>query len=202
MSDRFDHRFEHKLERKSDGASDAAVDVRRIELIPGTGRRRQWLPDVKARILLESFEPGANISEVARRNGLSPQQLFGWRRLAQDATGATAGVPAGRPLTGPSALAPQQRPRRGRPRLDRTGARTGVQPAVLSARQAPAPVFAPVVIGVSPTSPAPASAPPAPGATSLPGTIEIVVGDVMVRVGGQVDAQHIAAVLRAVRGSS
>ena len=81
MSDRFDHRFEHKLERKSDGASDAAVDVRRIELIPGTGRRRQWLPDVKARILLESFEPGANISEVARRNGLSPQQLFGWRRM-------------------------------------------------------------------------------------------------------------------------
>jgi transposase len=32
---------------------------------------------------LDSFEPGANVSEVARRNGLSPQQLFAWRREAR-----------------------------------------------------------------------------------------------------------------------
>jgi transposase len=180
MSDRFDHTFDHKLERKPDGRDDAAVDVRRIELITGTGRRRRWLPDVKARILLESLEPGVNISEVARRNGLTPQQLFGWRHQAQLPDSGSTGAPAS-----------QQRPRRGRPRLDRSTS----QPAMSSAGQAPAPAFAPVVIGVSAAS-------PGPGAATLPGTIEIVVGDAVVRLGGQVDAQHIAAVLRAVRRSS
>jgi transposase len=180
MSDRFDHTFDRKLERKLDGPHDVAVDVRRIELITGTGRRRRWPPDVKARILLESLEPGVNISEVARRNGLTPQQLFGWRHQAQVLTSGSAGSPAS-----------QRRPKRGRPRLDRS---TG-QP--IGPGASPEPLFAPVVVGALP-----ASAPPAPGATTLPGTIEIVVGDAVVRLGGQVDAQHIAAVLRAVRRSS
>jgi transposase len=184
MSDRFDQTFDRKLERKLDGPHDVAVDVRRIELITGTGRRR-WAPDVKARILLESLEPGANISEVARRNGLTPQQLFGWRHQAQVLNGGTA-------------LAPQHRPRRGRPRLDRSG----VQPSVASAGQAPAPAFAPVVIGALPASSGSAPALTSPSTTTLPGTIEIVVGDAVVRVGGQVDALHIAAVLSAVRRST
>jgi len=188
MSDRFDHTFDNTLERKPDGRNDAAVDVRRIELITGTGRRRRWLPDVKARILLESLEPGVNISEVARRNGLTPQQLFGWRHQAQVLNSGSAGAPA---QSLPIASASHLRPKRGRPRLDRG---TG-QPAVLSAAQAPAPAFAPVVVGVSPAS-------PVRGAATVPGTIEIVVGDAVVRIGGQVDAQHIAAVLRAVRRSS
>jgi transposase len=60
-------------------------EVRRIELITGSGRRRRWSRADKARIVVESLEPGANVSEVARHNGLSPQQLFAWRREA-DAT--------------------------------------------------------------------------------------------------------------------
>jgi len=51
--------------------------MRRIELITGTGRRRRWSADEKARIVVESLKPGASVSEVARRHGLSPQQLFG-----------------------------------------------------------------------------------------------------------------------------
>ena len=43
---------------------------RRIELITGERRRRQWTAEEKARIVAESFEEGANISEVARRNGV------------------------------------------------------------------------------------------------------------------------------------
>ena len=43
---------------------------RRIELITGTTRRRRWSDDERARILAESFEPGANISAVARRHGV------------------------------------------------------------------------------------------------------------------------------------
>ena len=194
MSDRFDHTFAHKLERKPDGPQEAAVNVRRIELITGPGRRRRWSPDVKARILLESLEPGVNISEVARRNGLTPQQLFGWRQQAQAPNGRSAGAPESPSLPGPSAPAPLLRPKRGRPRLDRGAG----QPTVPGAGQAPAPAFAPVVIGGPRASPAP----PAPGVTTLPGSIEIVVGDAIVRVVGQVDAQHIATVLRAIRRSS
>ncbi|MBB4200841.1 transposase-like protein [Rhodoblastus sphagnicola] len=43
---------------------------RGIELISGTTRRRRWSEDERARILAESFEPGANISAVARRHGV------------------------------------------------------------------------------------------------------------------------------------
>ena len=84
MSDRFDHTLERKLETKPDGGDEEPRGVRRIELITGRGRRREWPSREKARILMESAEPGANVSEVARRNGLSPQQLFAWRREARE----------------------------------------------------------------------------------------------------------------------
>src|SRR3974390_746447 len=44
---------------------------RRVELITGERRRRRWTAEEKARIVAESFEEGANISEVARRNGVA-----------------------------------------------------------------------------------------------------------------------------------
>ncbi|WP_198021681.1 transposase [Mesorhizobium sp. WSM3224] len=37
----------------------------------------------KARIIAETLEPKAIISEVARRYCLSPQQVFAWRREAR-----------------------------------------------------------------------------------------------------------------------
>jgi transposase len=57
--------------------------VRRLEVITGAGGRRRWSADEKARILEEAMAPGAVVSEVARRNGLSPQHLFTWRRQAR-----------------------------------------------------------------------------------------------------------------------
>jgi transposase len=39
--------------------------------------------DEKARIVAEILEPNAIISEVARRYGLRPQQVFAWRREAR-----------------------------------------------------------------------------------------------------------------------
>ena len=75
-----EHTLEHTLETKpGDGGDDAVTTVRRIEPITGDGRRRRWSEDDKARIIIESLKPGANVSAVARRNGLSPQQLFGGR---------------------------------------------------------------------------------------------------------------------------
>jgi len=57
--------------------------VRRLEVFTGSGRRRTWMPAQKAEILAESYESGDTVSAVARRHGLTPQQLFGWRRDAQ-----------------------------------------------------------------------------------------------------------------------
>ena len=57
-----------------------ATAVRRLEVITGTGRRRQFSDDDKARIVEETLVPGAVVSEVARRHGLTPQQVFTWRR--------------------------------------------------------------------------------------------------------------------------
>ncbi len=52
---------------------------RRVEVITGERRRRRWTGEEKARIVAESFEEGANISEVARRNGVSRGLLTVWR---------------------------------------------------------------------------------------------------------------------------
>jgi transposase len=71
--------------------------VRRIEVFTGSGRRRIWSAEEKARIVAESVSSAASICSVARRHGLSPQQLFGWRRDARvaaeaDAEASTAGL--------------------------------------------------------------------------------------------------------------
>jgi transposase len=54
--------------------------MRRIEVITGAGRRRRWSEQAKTRIVEESFDAGASVSEVARRHDMSPSLLFYWRR--------------------------------------------------------------------------------------------------------------------------
>jgi transposase len=53
---------------------------RRLEVLTGADTRRRWSEETKARIVAESFAEGAVVSQVARRHGLRPQQLFDWRR--------------------------------------------------------------------------------------------------------------------------
>lgn len=59
-----------------------------LEVVPGRMEnspavsRRNWPDETKARILEEALAPDANVSAVARRYGMSPSQLFGWRRKA------------------------------------------------------------------------------------------------------------------------
>jgi transposase len=55
---------------------------RRIEVITGRRRRRNWTDEEKARILAESTEPDVNISAVARRWGVNRGLLNVWRRDA------------------------------------------------------------------------------------------------------------------------
>jgi transposase len=53
----------------------------RLEVSPPLTRRR-WPAETKTLILEQALSPGANISAVARANGVRPQQLFAWRRKA------------------------------------------------------------------------------------------------------------------------
>lgn len=57
--------------------------VRRFEVFKGTGRRREWSPEEKARIVAKSYAADETVCAVARRYALSPQQLFTWRRVAR-----------------------------------------------------------------------------------------------------------------------
>jgi transposase len=59
------------------------TSVHRLEVISGTGRRRRFASDFKARIVEEALVPGVVVSDVARRHGLTPQQVFTWRRQAR-----------------------------------------------------------------------------------------------------------------------
>ena len=63
---------------------------RRVEVITGERRRQRWTGEKKARIVAESFEEDANISEVARRNGVARGLLTVWRRQVAAAAAGKA----------------------------------------------------------------------------------------------------------------
>lgn len=42
-------------------------------------RRRQWKPEEKLRIVLAGMEPGVNVSELCRREGIQPTQYHQWK---------------------------------------------------------------------------------------------------------------------------
>jgi transposase len=68
--------------------------VRRLEVFTGAGRRRAWTAEQKARIVAESYAGSETVCAVARRHGLTPQQLFGWRRKARRRAESGAGASA------------------------------------------------------------------------------------------------------------
>jgi transposase len=93
--------------------------ARRIEVFTGAGRRRTWSAEDKARIVAETLNEGETVCAVARRHGLSPQQLFGWRRqVRQAAVGventAPKFVPAVIEATPPASITPRRRRKRTR----------------------------------------------------------------------------------------
>jgi transposase len=135
-----------------------ATVVRRLEVITGTGGLRRFSEDFKAGIVEETLVPGVVVSEVARRSGLTPQQVFTWRRQARQLMASAAKAPKFVPVVlGPALPA---RPSRGRPRkrtrqVDRTS-----------------------------------------------GSIEVEIEGVSVRIGRGAESKTVAAVLRALKGST
>ena len=70
-------RLDHRLEPEG--------EVRRFEVINSAVGRRRWNTDDRARILEETLVPGAVVSEVARRHGLTPRR-YGRSRPMADLT--------------------------------------------------------------------------------------------------------------------
>jgi transposase len=106
-----------------------ATAVRRVEVITGTGRRRRFSRDDKARMVEETFVPGAVVSEVAGRHGITPQQLFTWRREARRAATTSADAATPRlfvPAVVQSPLLERATGRGGRKRTDQADRALGV----------------------------------------------------------------------------
>jgi transposase len=53
------------------------------EVLGRVERRRRFSVEQKVAVLAEATAPGAKMSEVARRHGLLPAQVYKWRRLAE-----------------------------------------------------------------------------------------------------------------------
>ena len=64
-----------------------------IEIFRGQARRR-WSEADKRRLVADTFGPGGTVHGVARRSGVSPSQLFAWRKLYRAGAGIERAVPA------------------------------------------------------------------------------------------------------------
>jgi transposase len=61
-------------------------------VMAGPERRRRWSEDQKRAILAAADEPGANISEVARRADICTSLIYRWRQLRQVSAGFVPAV--------------------------------------------------------------------------------------------------------------
>lgn len=61
-------------------SSEPISRVERVEVITSVQRRRRWTTAEKVRLIEEAMQPGSSVSLVARRAGVSPSLLFGWKR--------------------------------------------------------------------------------------------------------------------------
>lgn len=117
-----------------------AFEVLTAEPVRRRRKPREWSEDEKARIVAATLAPGANVSAVARSEGLDPSQLYGWRRKA-----LASGIVA--PLT------------------------EGTGKQIKFARVE----------------------------TASSSSVDIVIADMVVRIGGDFDSDHLVKVLQAVR---
>ena len=59
-------------------------NVDRVEVFAGIQHRRKYSADQKLAVVQEAAQPGMTISYVARRHGIAPSLIFGWRRRMKE----------------------------------------------------------------------------------------------------------------------
>jgi transposase len=57
-----------------------STNADRVEVFAGIQRRRRYTAEQKMAFVQEASLPGMTISYVARRHGIAPSLIFGWRR--------------------------------------------------------------------------------------------------------------------------
>ena len=72
----------------------------RVEVITSVQRRRRWSTAEKVRLVEGAMQPGMSVSFVARQAGVSPSQLFAWKRRMLE--GGHAAVQADEDVVGTS----------------------------------------------------------------------------------------------------
>ena len=72
----------------------------RVEVITSVQRRRRWSTAEKVRLVEEAMQTGMSVSFVARQAGVSPSQLFAWKRRMLE--GGHAAVQADEDVVGTS----------------------------------------------------------------------------------------------------
>jgi transposase len=77
----------------------------KIEVL-GSERRRRWRDEEKARIVADTFEGTATVSEVARRHDVCASLVFTWRRQARE--GRLGGLGGAMPLLPVRVVAPRR----------------------------------------------------------------------------------------------
>jgi transposase len=63
-----------------------------VEIFRGQARRR-WSEEDKRRLVAETLGPGETVHGVARRRGVSPSQLFAWRKRFRPEIGRPVPAP-------------------------------------------------------------------------------------------------------------
>ena len=90
----------------------------RGEILVGPERRRRWSEDEKARIIEESLRPGAQVTDIARRHGVSRALLYAWRRASRCTPVSPVAPPA--PDFVPVLLSAPEEPQRASPSAETT----------------------------------------------------------------------------------
>lgn len=60
------------------------ISKNKVEVVTRSEKRRRWSAFEKQQIVEETYQTGVTVSYIARKHGISPSQLFYWRRIMSE----------------------------------------------------------------------------------------------------------------------
>ena len=66
-------------------------------VMSANGQRKRWTPEEKLRIVLTGMQPGVEVAELCRREGLHPTMYYLWKKQLLGSAAEVFGAKAGRP---------------------------------------------------------------------------------------------------------
>jgi len=73
------------------------IPMNRRRTMNANGRRKKWTPEEKLRIVLTGMQPGVEVADLCRREGLNPTLFYLWKKQLLGSAGEVFGSKAGRP---------------------------------------------------------------------------------------------------------